>query len=481
MKLHLLILSFLCAVLHADDRPNVILVMSDDQGWGQTGYYNHPHLKTPHLDEMAAHGLRLDRFYAGASNCSPTRATVMTGRTNDRTGVQNHGFPIRLQEKTIATALRDAGYSTAHFGKWHLNGLRGPGVPVLKDDTHSPGELGFDHWLTVTNFFDRNPVLSRMGEFEEFEGDSSEIVINEALKFIGSKKAEGKPVFTVVWFGSPHSPMVAVDDDRTDFSDLKLDTQHHLGELVAMDRSIGALRKGLQDLEIAENTIVWFNSDNGGLAPYGPETMGGLRGSKNQMYEGGLRVPCVIEWPKVIAGGRISKFPAGTVDIFPTIAEVAGLDPDKVILQPYDGISLRQLFDTDIARREKPLGFRHDNRGVIIDNEYKYLSLKGKEELYHLEDDKTESKNLAEVEPEVFSRLKTIYTQWNDGVEASVAGKDYPEGIVAPNQPERRFWNTDPAYLPYIDLWKDRPEYKQWLNRSANQGKGKQKKKKKSQ
>ena len=309
--------------------PHFILVMTDDQGWGQTGYRGHPQLKTPHLDAMAEAGLRLDRFYAGASNCSPTRATVLTGRTNDRTGVQNHGYPIRLQEKTVARAMKGAGYLTAHFGKWHLNGLRGPGVPVLKDDTHSPGALGFDHWLTVTNFFDRDPILSRMGEFEEFKGDSSEVVIAEALKFIESNRGSGKPMFIVVWFGSPHSPMLADEDDRSAFSELKPDTQHHLGELVAMDRSIGNLRAGLRSSGIAENTLVWFNSDNGGLANYGPETMGGLRGGKNQMYEGGLRVPCVIEWPKKIKGGRVSSFPSGTVDIFPTVAEIAGLDPEK--------------------------------------------------------------------------------------------------------------------------------------------------------
>ena len=122
----------------AAEPPNIILVMADDQGWGQTGYYNHPLLKTPNLDAMAAAGLRFDRFYAGAPVCSPTRATVMTGRTNDRTGVQNHGFGLRRQERTVAQALRHAGYATGHFGKWHLNGIRGPGVPIFADDDQSP-------------------------------------------------------------------------------------------------------------------------------------------------------------------------------------------------------------------------------------------------------------------------------------------------------------------------------------------------------
>jgi len=224
--------------------PNIILVMADDMGWGQTGYYNHPVLKTPNLDAMAANGLRFDRFYAGAPNCSPTRASVMTGRSNDRTGVENHGFALRRQERTVAQALRDAGYATGHFGKWHLNGLRGPGVPIFAGDNHNPGEFGFEEWLSVTNFFDRNPIMSRNGQFEEFEGDSSEIIVAEALEFIRKQTRAERPFFTVIWYGTPHSPFVAANEDKAAFLELDERSQHHYGELVAMDRSIGALRHG---------------------------------------------------------------------------------------------------------------------------------------------------------------------------------------------------------------------------------------------
>ena len=145
-------LSLAAALFAAENtaRPHIVLVMADDMGWGETGYYHHPVLKTPHLDAMAAAGLRFDRFYAGAPNCSPTRSTVMTGRSNDRCGVENHGFALRRQEKTLPRALRDAGYRTAHFGKWHLHGFKGPGAPVLATDDHNPGEFGFDEWLSVS-------------------------------------------------------------------------------------------------------------------------------------------------------------------------------------------------------------------------------------------------------------------------------------------------------------------------------------------
>ena len=170
----LFILSLFSCTENVDDEfPNIILIMTDDQGWGQTSYYDHPVLETPNLDAMAENGLRFERFYAAAPVCSPTRASILTGRTNDRTGVMDHGYALRKQEKTIAVALKKAGYATGHFGKWHLNGLRGPGVPILKDDSHSPGEFGFNHWLTVTNFFDIDPLMSENGTLIDLKGNSS--------------------------------------------------------------------------------------------------------------------------------------------------------------------------------------------------------------------------------------------------------------------------------------------------------------------
>ena len=230
------------------EKPNIILVMADDQGWGQTSFNDHPILKTPNLDAMSMAGLRFDRFYAAAPNCSPTRASVLTGRTNLRTGVESHGFALRLQEKTLAQALQKAGYATAHFGKWHLNGMRGPGVPIFANDTHHPGVFGFDKWLSVTNFFDRNPLMSRQGEFESFTGDSSEIIVDEAIKFIAAQAEANQPSFTVIWFGTPHSPFMAAEEDAKPFSHLDKNSQDQHGELVAMDRSIGTLRNRLREL-----------------------------------------------------------------------------------------------------------------------------------------------------------------------------------------------------------------------------------------
>ena len=451
------------------ERPNIVLVMTDDQGWGQAGYMNHPLLKTPNLNAMAANGLRFNRFYAGAPVCSPTRACVLTGRNNDRTGVFSHGYALRLEEKTLAVVLKKAGYATGHFGKWHLDGLRGPGVPILADDTHSPGAFGFDEWLTVTNFFDLNPVMGRKGKFEEFKGDSSEVIVDEALKFIKAQKEASKPSFTVIWYGSPHNPFWASEEDMKDFSSIHKNGQKHHGEMVAMDRSVGTLRKGLRDLEIADNTIIWFNSDNGGLTTreVGSDSVGGLKGNKGSMWEGGLRVPCIIEWPAKIKA-RVTDYPSSTMDIMPTIIDLLGLSKDNMN-ELVDGDSIKALFEGEIGPRKKPIPFHYSQKtAALIDNNYKIIKHKltgNKYELYDLKADPKESKNIFSEKSGISQKLKTQLDELISSVKGSIAGKDYPNGIIH-ERPTRKFWYEDSRYEKYFDMLWLRPEYKSWQNRA---------------
>ena len=459
-------------------KTNFVLVMADDQGWGQTGYYNHPILETPNLDAMASNGLRFDRFYAGGPVCSPTRATVLTGRTHDRTGVFDHGYALRKQEKTLPLALKNTGYATAHFGKWHLCGLRGPGVPILKTDTHGPQVFGFETWLSVTNFFDLNPLMSRQGKFEEFKGDSSEIIVREALSFMNRQAKKEKPFFCVIWYGTPHSPWMAMDKDKEIFDQLDQSSQAHYAELLAMDRSIGALRSGLKEMNIEQDTMVWFSSDNGGLPKINPDTTGGLRDFKGSLYEGGIRVPSIIEWPKIINKSRVRKtsFPAGTVDVFPTIAEIVGL-PKSSYITPQDGISLLTLLKnkTDQEKvskqkesREKPLVFSSRGRMAIVDNEWKLVSqLKGQKreiELFNIEKDPSESNDLFMPGHYQVRRLRKILQRERLSIDKSVSGNDYKQGNVT-IQPPRIFWTELPEYQKYFQEWKKRPEYKSRLNK----------------
>ena len=194
-------------------KPNVILLMGDDHGWEEVGYNGHPYVKTPFLDEMAAAGLRLDNFYAQPS-CSPTRGSVLTGRHPNRYGIFRPGYSIRPKEITIAHLLKDAGYVTAHFGKWHVG-------PVKKSSPTNPGAMGFDHWLSHDNFFEMDPVFSlNGGPPKQFFGESSEIIVDEAIKYIENNRKEDKPFLLVIWYGSPHEPYSGIETDLELYRDL---------------------------------------------------------------------------------------------------------------------------------------------------------------------------------------------------------------------------------------------------------------------
>jgi arylsulfatase A-like enzyme len=322
----------------------VVLVMTDDQGWGDVGYQDHPVLKTPELDALAAAGLRFDRFYAAAPVCSPTRGSVLTGRTPNRFGCFQWGHSLRPQERTLPELLKEAGYATGHFGKWHLGSVR-KGSPV------NPGASGFDRWLSAENFFDNDPILSREGTATKVPGESSQVTADAALGFIREQAAAQRPFLAVVWFGSPHGPHRAADEDRAAYAGEGPKADFY-GELAGVDRAVGRLRRELASLKLRENTLLWFCSDNGGLPGLG---VTGGRAAKGSVYEGGLRVPGLIEWPARIPRARRTGQPACTVDILPTVLEAAGVKVPAD--RPLDGVSLMPLLLGGEADRPKPIGF----------------------------------------------------------------------------------------------------------------------------
>ncbi|MEM7012596.1 MAG: sulfatase-like hydrolase/transferase, partial [Verrucomicrobiota bacterium] len=435
-------------------RPNIVLVMSDDQGWGQTSYNGHPHLKTPNLDAMAENGLRFNRFYAAASTCTPTRASVMTGRLPGRTGAGGIGAPLNSQEKTIAQALKKAGYRTAHFGKWHLNGVSGNGMPVLEEDRLHPGSFGFDTWLSVTNYFDLDPLMGRNGETEWIEGESSEIIVSEALKFVAEQPKER--FFAVIWYGSPHFPFQASDEDVAPFLAQGLEGKHadQLGEIVALDRSVGMLRQGLRDLGVAEDTLIWFCGDNGGLKE-DPDSVGILQGHKGSLYEGGIRVPGIIEWPAAVEPA-ITDFPASTMDIMPTLVDLLEL-PNDSQLGVVDGESIRQLLNGEEPKRTHGIPFLAKG-SALIQGKYKLRNL-GIERnpewgLYDLEADPEEAANVVAKYPERVSQMVAELEEFKGSMEESKLGKDYPEGkIVGVESGGKAFWSELPEYQKRYDTF----------------------------
>jgi arylsulfatase A-like enzyme len=328
-------------------KPNFVLCMADDQGWGDVGYNGHPVLKTPVLDEMAASALRLDRFYAAHPVCSPTRGSVMTGRNPNRFACFSWGHTLRPQEVTIAEALKEAGYATGHFGKWHLGSVRA-------DDVVSPGQSGFDEWLSSPNFFENSPWLSRRGTAVETHGESSEVTVKAALEFIRKSAATKQPFLAVIWFGNPHNPHVATEELKALYPDATKAEQNYFGEITGIDRAMGLLRKELRDIGVADNTLLWYTSDNGQQGS-SPGSSGGLRGAKASLWEGGIREPTIIEWPARIRSPRTTDVPCFTSDIYPTLVELAGA---RVAHQPpLDGVSLVSLIDGTMTERPKPMGF----------------------------------------------------------------------------------------------------------------------------
>lgn len=341
-------------------RPNVILLMADDLGYGDVGYLGNKDVRTPVLDEMASEGVRFDHFYAAASVCSPTRASVLTGRTPNRSGVFSWGWSLRPEEITVAEILKDAGYATGHFGKWHLGS-------VAAGSATSPGAQGFEDWASSPNFFENDPPLSRKEKVIHPSGEGSQVTVDLTLEFVEAAVKQQRPFLAVVWFGSPHLPHEALDADREPYKQLPERMQHYYGEISAMDRAVGKLRARLRELGAADDTLLWFTSDNGATTP---GSSGPFKGKKGTLWDGGIRVPSVLEWPSKFPEARRVGIASSSVDILPTVLAAAGVKhPDAG--RPLDGESLlpfcespKAAADDDDAAgtstkpsRAKPLGF----------------------------------------------------------------------------------------------------------------------------
>ena len=329
-----------------DKRPNIILVMSDDHGYGDCGFTGHPFVKTPHLDEMARSGVVFKNFHAASPVCSPTRASVLTGRHPFRANVPNHGHYMRPDEVTIAEVLRDSGYVTGHFGKWHIGSVQ-PGSPT------NPGGAGFDEWLTGLNFFDLDPYLSRNGRYEQVKGQGTVIATDETIRFLERHHAGEKPMFVVTWFPAPHDPHeelpLEIEDASVLYNDKDPESAGYFREITLLDQQVGRLRESLRRLKIEKNTLVFYCSDNGGLV----EKTSGGRKLKGSIYQGGLRVPAILEWPGQLPPGTIGT-PAFTSDLYPTLVAITCA---KVRHQPIlDGIDLSPVLAGAQTARP-PMGF----------------------------------------------------------------------------------------------------------------------------
>ncbi|QXD31408.1 sulfatase-like hydrolase/transferase [Candidatus Pelagisphaera phototrophica] len=370
------ILRFLCVLLLVcpgfaeDKQPNVITLLVDDLGYRDIGCYGGP-VKTPVLDKLAADGIRFTDFHSGAPVCSPSRATFLTGRHHIRTGVYSvineslHQMHLLESETTLAEVLRDTGYATAHFGKWHL------GMPNNHRDTPTPNEHGFEYWFGLVNGAHPNhkdPVnFLRNGKaVGPMKGYSCQIVVDEAIAWLdpstgstsspqaGSGQAHrdpNKPFFLNLWFNEPHAVIAAPDEIVSQYGALNDPAAIYNGTIDNTDRAIGRLVAHLEKRGELDNTIFHYSSDNGS---YRQDRVGNLRGKKGSHFEGGHRVPGIFYWKEKIPGGRVEDTIAGAIDLLPTICGLLGIDkPEGIQL---DGSDLAPLLtQSGPFERHQPL------------------------------------------------------------------------------------------------------------------------------
>lgn len=457
-------------------RPNIILLMADDMGWGDPGFNGNRIIQTPHLDAMARNGLRFDRFYSGAPVCSPTRGSVLTGRHPYRYGIwtANEGH-LRKEEISLPEVLKTQGYTTGHYGKWHLGTLhpnfsgKGAGRDAAKNYM-TPAMKGSDDWFATKygvrlwdpfTDADANPYYHNGKlETENLAGDDSRVLMDRAIPFIRQAAAAQTPFLAVIWFHAPHEPVVAGPEYLKMYPGLSEGEQHFYGCITALDEQVGRLRKELRELGVADHTMVWFTSDNGpegntGDAGRQRGSAGGLRGRKRSLWEGGVRVPGVLEWPARIKPGTVTTVPCSTLDYFPTTLDLLGFRL-KGQPEPIDGVSLVPLFEGKMTERPVPIPFEtiggtgsNNSRGsprlALVDNRYKLLTdMEGpgdQDLLFDLLADRGETKNLAADRADLAQAMKAKLAAFRDSCKRSFAGKDYATpfalelGALSPSDP----------------------------------------------
>jgi len=445
-----------------EHRPNVILIMADDLGWGDTGFNGNKVIKTPSLDKMAQEGIRFNRFYSASSVCSPTRASVLTGRNPYRMGVYNANVGIlRPEEITLPELLKEHGYATGHFGKWHLGTLTAEekdsnrGNPGNLKEYNPPARHGYDvAFVTEAKVPTWDPMKKPVERFkregwnylkpgepytafgthywdidgnkitDNLEGDDSRIIMDRVLPFIDKSTAEGNPFLAVIWFHAPHMPCVAGPEYAAMYKEHDEAMQNYAGCITAMDEQIGRLRLHLKDAGIDENTMIWFCSDNG-PENGNPGTTAGFRERKRSLYEGGVRVPGLLVWPAKIKQGFETDVPCVTSDYLPTIMDILNIETEKT---PYilDGISLKTLMEGEMKERPKPIGFCIRNQASMSGNRFKVYVKDGIPEYYDIVNDPYEENPVRD--PEEIKEMKNNLDAFLQSARESFEGGEYGTG-----------------------------------------------------
>ncbi len=440
-------------------KPNFIFILSDDQGWGDLGCYGHPKLKTPNLDKMASEGIRFTNFYVNSPVCSPTRVGFMTGNFPSRHSFHTQLFgsieknkemknDLYLNPKafTITSILKKAGYKTAHVGKWHMS--------LNKDEIRVPGpkEYGID--------FDRTKQFAwKKDDLEWNRQETSKLYVDQAIDFLENNRED--PFYMQVWFNDPHRVYMPTEGHLKAYPEMPNHDmlKKYWAVITEMDKQIGRLINRVDKLGLKENTYIIFCSDNGPVDPsdlsanvlVGLGSAGPFRGAKGSLYEGGIRVPCIIKCPGKVPDNKIDEKTvfAGT-DFLPTICNLAGVKLPSEYQS--DGQDMSSAWHGKNVKRSKPLFWFYPIRyrastlcqsPLIAVREGKWKLLMNPDgsrvELYDLGQDITETNNLKNNYPEVTSRLKNMLLEWYESLPPKHIEED--AGKLTYPWPDKK-WDT---------------------------------------
>jgi arylsulfatase B len=428
-------------------KPNIIIILADDLGWGDVGYHGSK-IKTPVIDKLAKEGIKLNRFYTAAV-CSPTRAGLLTGRYPDRFGLRTTVIPpwskfgVDTDEVYLPEMLAEAGYKNrAMLGKWHLGHAELKYHPLKRGFTHFYGHLN-----GAINYFthEREGELDWHNDYKVSydKGYATDLLTDEAVKNIKSYNGKS-PFFIYLAYNAPHGPLQAeeadmkqygYDKNKPAFGNKKneevegkegrgnTEEMTYAAMVTNMDTNIGRILKTLQDLKIADNTIVLFHSDNGAAPGVGGSTSGELRGTKFTEWEGGLRAPAIIKWPNGFKGSpKVVNQVMGYVDVMPTLLEIAGIKTAPK--NPLDGISMVPVLTG--KKQEIDRNF-YLGSGAIINNQWKLIAASDlnprmklqEDHLFQIVKDPSEKQNVAKENPKIHQELKAQLTKY-DGIKSSV-------------------------------------------------------------
>ena len=432
-KLNLVIfLSFNCFIF-AQNKPNIVFILADDSGYADFGFQGSTEFKTPNLDKFATESVRFTQAYVSAAVCGPSRAGMLTGKYQQRFGYEENNVPgymsksgtvgddmgLPLEQKTVADYLKEQGYRTAIFGKWHMGN---------KDQFH-PTKRGFDEFYgfrggarSYYEFNEDNPNnrpedrLERgFGNYEESTLYLTDALANETIKFI--EKNKENPFYVYLSFNAVHTPMEARPDDLEQFPNLKGKRKTLAAMAMGLDRACGRVIDKINELGLRENTIIVFTNDNGGPSDTNASSNKPLGGTKANHLEGGIRVPFLMSWQNKLKSNTTYNNPIIMLDMLPTFYKLAG--GDEKTIEGIDGVNLLPYINNEITERPHvDLFWKKEVRGAIRHNDWKLIRFPDRPaELYNIAEDKEELHNVAASHPELVKLLYKRYFDWEVTLE----------------------------------------------------------------